>query len=105
MRDEFLWCVFGFQLIWRFTNHEGFRLREEVRCEHFLMLIVIDWVMRFGGKDEVSGDELRALMKELVEGVLGVSSGLAEDDWAGGVFHHSAITRDGLAVRFHGKLL
>ena len=105
MRDEFLWCVFGPELVWCFAHHEGFGLREEIRCEHFLVLVVGNGVMRFGSKDEIGGDELRTLVEELEERVLGVGCGLAEENGPGGVFNHCAITGDGLAVRFHGQLL
>lgn len=38
-------------------------------------------VVSRGGGDEVSGDDLRALMNELVEGVLAVGSCCTPDDW------------------------
>lgn len=50
------------------------------------MFVVIDWVVGFGCEDEIRGDEFCALVKELVEGMLGVGGGFAEEDRAGGVF-------------------
>ena len=69
------------------------------------MLIVGDWVVRFGGEDEVGWDELGTLVQELVEGVLCVGCGFTEEDWAGGIFHHLVIAGDGFSVGFHGELL
>ena len=70
------------------------------------MLIVVNWVVGFGSDYEVSGDELGALMKELVEGVLGVGGGFTEEDWASGVLDEVVCgAGDCLAVGFHGELL
>ena len=44
-------------------------------------------------------------MEKLVEGVLRVGGGLAEENWAGCVFHHLAGAGHGFAVGFHRKLL
>ncbi len=70
------------------------------------MLVVGDRVVGFGGEDEVCGDELSALVQQLVEGVLGVGGRLAEEDGAGGVLDECvASAGNGLSVGFHGKLL
>lgn len=105
MRDEFIGGIFGFELVGRLAYHEGFGLGKEVGREHFLVLVVFDGVVRFGGEDEVCGDELGALVEELVEGVLGVGGGLAEEDGPSGVFYHCAVAGDGFAVGFHRELL
>ena len=44
------------------------------------MLGMLDGVMRGSGGEEVCGDELGALVHELVEGVLAVGPGCAPDD-------------------------
>ena len=69
------------------------------------MLAGGDGVVGTDGEEEVGGDELGALVQELVEGVLGVGGGLAEEDGARGVGEHFVVAGDGLAVAFHGELL
>jgi hypothetical protein len=69
------------------------------------VLVTRGWVVGLGSEDEISGDELGTLVKELVEGVLGVGGRLAEKDGAGCVFYHLAIARYSLSVRFHRELL
>lgn len=69
------------------------------------MLVVLDRVVRLSGHDEIGGDELGALVEELVKGVLRVGRGLAEEDWASGVLDVVAGAGDGLAVGLHGELL
>jgi hypothetical protein len=44
-------------------------------------------------------------VEKLEEGVLGVGTGLTEEDGAGGVLHIVSTAGDGLAVGFHGELL
>jgi hypothetical protein len=89
-----------------FAYHKGFGLGKEVGGQHLLVLVVVNWVVGFGGDDEISGDELGALVEELVEGVLGVGGGFAEEDWASGVLDEVVCCAgDCLAVGFHGKLL
>jgi hypothetical protein len=98
--------VLGFELLLVFADHQGFGLSEEVGSEHLLVLVVGDRVVGFGGEDEVCGDELGALVQQLVEGVLGVGGGLAEEDGAGGVLDEGvAGAGNGLSVGFHGELL
>jgi hypothetical protein len=92
----------GLELLLALADHEGFGLRKEVACQHLLVLVVIDWVVALGSNDEVGWDQLGALVQQLIEGVLGISSGLAEEDWAGGVFNHVTIAGDSLAVGLHG---
>lgn len=100
-----LGCTLCSELIFAFSNHEGLGLGEEVTGQHLLVLVVIDWVMALGGNDEVSRDKFGALVQELVEGVLGISGRLAEEDGAGSVFNHVIVAGHGLAIGFHGQLL
>ena len=55
--------------------------------------------------DELHGNDVCALVEQLIEGVLAVRAGLAEDDRACGIVHGLAETVDGLAVGFHIQLL
>lgn len=50
------------------------------------MLVVIDGVVRFYGKDEIGRDDLCALVKKLIKGVLSVCGWFTEKNWTGGVF-------------------
>jgi len=54
---------------------------------------------------ELQGDNVGALVQQLIEGVLTVGAGLAEDDGAGDVVHRLAEAVDGLAVGLHVQLL
>ncbi len=62
-------------------------------------------IQRFAERDEVAGDEPRALMDQLVEGVLAVGSRLAPIDGAGRVSDFRAVERDVFAVALHRQLL
>ena len=62
-------------------------------------------IERLVKRDEVAGDEFRALMNQLVERMLPVSSGLAPEDRPGLIVHGRAVERDVLAVGFHRELL
>ena len=55
--------------------------------------------------DEVAGDQLRALVDQLVEGVLAVGPRLAPVDRPGLVVDPGAVEGDVLAVRLHRQLL
>ena len=58
-----------------------------------------------GHRNEVRGDELGALVDELVEGVLAVGARLAPEDLSGLVGDGAAVAAHGLAVGLHGELL
>ena len=84
---------------------EGQRLGlgEDVGHQHVVM--PAERVQGLGEGDEVAGDEPRALVDQLVEGVLAVGAGLAPVDRPGVVVHRRAVERDVLAVALHGELL
>ena len=62
------------------AERERLGLREEVREEDAVVLRVRDRVVRRRGGEEVRGDELRALVHELVERVLAVRARSSPDD-------------------------
>jgi len=62
-------------------------------------------VVRAHGRQEVAGHEARALVHQLVEGVLAVGARLAPDHRAGGVVDAAAVARHVLAVALHVALL
>jgi hypothetical protein len=103
--NELVGSAFGLDGFGGLADHEGLRLCEEVGGEHALVLVAVDGVVRLNGQDEVGGDELGALVEELEEGVLGVGTGLTEEDGAGSVLHIISTAGDSLAVGFHGELL
>jgi hypothetical protein len=70
-----------------------------------LVLVVLNWVVALGCKDEISWDKLGALVKQLEERVLCVGSWFSEQNWAGSVVDVFTVTGDSLAVRLHRKLL
>ena len=65
----------------RLAKRERLRLREEVGKQDAVVLRVMDRVVRRRRRDEICGDDLRALVHELVEGVLPVRARGAPDDW------------------------
>ena len=78
-------------------------LREQVRHEQ--VVVSPERVQRPGEADEVARDQPRALVDQLVEGVLAVGARLAPDDRAGVVVDGLAREVDVLAVRLHVELL
>ena len=62
-------------------------------------------VMRFARRDEVGGNEPRALVQQLEKRMLRVGAGRAPDDGPGVVIHRFAVTRDALAAGLHIELL
>jgi hypothetical protein len=70
-----------------------------------LVLVVLDGVVALCSQDEVGGNELGALVEQLVERVLRVGCGLTEEDGSGGVLDVVSTASDGLSVRLHGQLL
>jgi hypothetical protein len=69
------------------------------------VLVVLYRVVALSGKDEISGNELGPLMKQLVEGVLSVRSWLTKQDRTSGVLDILATAGDCLSVGLHGQLL
>ena len=61
-----------------------------------MAVIVVDVGAR--GDQEIAGHHVGALVEELVEGVLAVGAGLAEDDRAGRAHHRGAAHAHPLAV-------
>ena len=69
------------------------------------MLIVLHWVVALSCEDKVGGNQLRALVQELVERMLGVGRRLAEKNRPCGVLDVIAGSSNGFAVGLHGQLL
>ena len=67
--------------------------------------MVAQGIMRAGRSQKIAGNELRALVDELIKSMLAVGARLAPDDGAGGIVHETAVRGHGLAVAFHVALL
>jgi hypothetical protein len=103
--DKVLGRALSLDLIGSLSDHKSLSLGEEVGGKHFLVLVVLNRIVALGSQDEVGGNELGALVEELIEGVLGVGGWLTEQDGAGCVLDVVAAAGDGLAVRLHRQLL
>lgn len=82
VRDKLLGGTLGADLIVSLANHQCLSLGKIVGCKHLLVEVVGDGVVRLGGKNEVGGDQLGALVDKLKERVLSVGAGLSEQDGA-----------------------
>ncbi len=90
---------FGFGLAF----HEGFGLGEEIGEQN--RVVLAEGILGFDRGEEIAGDEFRALVDQLIEGVLAVGAGLAPDDGAGGIIDGLAVAVGAFAVGFHVALL
>lgn len=121
VRDKVIRRTLCLNLVGGLADHKSLSLGEEVGCKHpehvsqqylyenisnlLLVLVIVDRVVALGSHDEISGDELGALVEQLVEGVLGIGSRLTEQNRASGVLDVVATACDGLSVRLHRQLL
>ena len=81
VRHELGRCALGRDLLGRLAEGEGLGLRQAVGHEEVVLLPRL--VGALGEGDEVGRDQLRALVQQLVEGVLPVGARLAPEDLAG----------------------
>lgn len=93
----------GADLLFGLADHQSLGLGKEVGKQNVVM--VTERVKRLDGSEEITGDELGALVDELVEGMLAVGARLTPDDGASRCLYLLARPRDILAVRFHITLL
>src|SRR5450755_4900786 len=78
-------------------------LREEV-C-HQQIVVGCDRIQRLVESDKVARDQLRALVNELVEGMLAVGAWLPPDNGAGLIINGLAFEIDMLTIALHIELL
>ena len=102
-RDLVRGHAFGLHLFTRLAERERLGLREQVRGEQ--VLVVADDLVGLREPDEVARDQLRALVDQLVVGVLPVRARLAPDDRAGLPLDPVAVAVDRLPVALHLQLL
>ena len=103
MRHQPIRCSFGLDLLRGLTESQGLGLGKDVGQQH--VVVASEGVEGFEKSDEITGDEPRALVNQLVEGVLPVGSWLAPVDGAGVVVDVLAFEGDVFPVAFHGELL
>ncbi|OEI67192.1 hypothetical protein Cus16_3201 [Curtobacterium sp. ER1/6] len=114
--DPLVGGALGADLVGGLAERERLRLREEVREEegvdvlawlHGLPVagLVLQRTSGLRDRDEVRGDEPRALVDELVERVLAVRARLAPEDLARVGRDRRSVPADALAVRLHRELL
>ena len=91
----------------RLAKRKRFRLREKVGEEDRMVVLVSlsDGVERLRRRDEISGNNVCALMQHLVEAVLAVCAWLAEKHRRGVVVDALAVFGHLLSERFHLELL
>ena len=68
-------------------------------------MVVANWVVGASWGNEVTWDDLGALVDQLIEGVLTVGAWLTPNDWASLVGHRVAVAIDALTVGLHVALL
>ena len=103
MRHELFRYAFHAALICGLSKGERLGLRKEVG--HEFVMVVADRIVRGAEADEVARDHARALVDELIEGVLAVCAGFAPDDRTGSVGDAVAMAVNGLAIALHVELL
>ena len=95
-------------LLARFAEGQSLGLGEEVGEQHGVVFADCVWgkrVLRLDRRQEIAGDQLRALVDELIKCMLAIGAGFAPDDWAGLVVNARAVAGDVLAVGLHVALL
>ena len=93
----------GAEAVAQTLKGEGFGLSKDIRHEEIVM--ATEGIQRLREGDEVARNETRALVDELVEGMLSVRAWLAPVDDTGVGIDLAAVELDVLAVAFHRELL
>lgn len=65
--NEVLGCALSLDILRGLAYHQSLGLRKVVGCQHLLVLVVLDRVVRLGRKDEVGRNELSTLVQKLEE--------------------------------------
>mmetsp|Transcript_11868 Transcript_11868/g.16081 ORF Transcript_11868/g.16081 Transcript_11868/m.16081 type:complete len:215 (-) Transcript_11868:1074-1718(-) len=108
VRDQVVRHPLRSQLHWRLTHRQRVSLGKEVAHELVVvghnLALEVDGLLGLDGTNEVAGDDT-ALVDELVEGVLAVSSGLAKVNLPSSVRNAVTVHVHALAIGLHGHLL
>src|SRR6266576_1406099 len=103
MRHEPIRRALSFDLVGRLTEGQGFGLSEHVGQEH--VVVPPKPIERLVKRYEVTWNEPRSLMNQLVERVLAICAWLAPVDRTGIVGDFAAVEGDVFAVALHRQLL
>ena len=103
VRDQLGSHALGLHLLGGLAEGQRLGLGKHVGHQHVVM--ASERIQRLGKADEVTWNQPRTLMDQLVERVLAVGAGLAPVDRTGLIVHVLAGHRDMLAVRLHRELL
>jgi hypothetical protein len=120
VRDKVVRSTLCADLIRSFADHESLGLSEEIGSQHpttvstflstllinlLLVLVVLHRIVALRRQNKIRRDKLGSLMQQLVERMLGISGGLAEENGPSGVLDVFTTSSDGLSVGLHGQLL
>src|SRR5438874_4178839 len=103
MRHKPVGRPLGFYLLCRFAKGQRFGLRENI-CEKDVMMTTYRR-QRLAERDEIARNQSRALMDQLIKGVLSVGSRFTPEDGTRVVGDGFSIECHILAVALHGQLL
>src|SRR6202158_4954530 len=97
MRHKPLGRSLRFHLFWILAESQGLSLGAHVCDQHVMMRA--DGIQGLTECDEITGNELRALVNHLIKGMLAIGPN------GGGLMRHSlSLDRDLLAIALHGQL-
>jgi len=94
---------FRFNLIRSFSKGERLRLRANVGDED--IMVTAERIKRLDECDEIARDESRALMDQLIEGMLAIGAGFAPINWPRREVHFLSIESHVFAIALHRELL
>src|ERR1700722_16393154 len=93
----------SFYLLRRLAKGQRLGLREDICQKH--IVVSPDSVERLNESDEVTRNQLSALMDQLIERMLAIGSRLTPVNGTGLVSHCGPFERDMLTIALHGQLL
>src|SRR5262249_4926262 len=100
---EPVWRAFRLNLLGCLAKRQRLRLGEDVGQHH--VVVPAQWCEGVSKGDEITRNQPRALVNQLVKRMLAVGAWLAPVDRARVAGHCRAVERDVLAVALHGQLL
>jgi len=103
MRHEPLGRSLRFHLFCSLAESQGLSLRAHVCDQHVMM--GADGIQGLTECDEITGNELRALVNHLIKGMLAIGPRLTPVNGGGLMRHSLSLDRDLLAIALHGQLL
>src|SRR5262245_40479921 len=96
-------CSFRLYILRRFAEGQCLSLREHVGHEH--VMVPAERIERLTEPDEITWDQPRSLMNQLVKRMLTIGSRLPPIDWTRIVIDPLTIESHMFAVALHGQLL